>query len=218
MIVILSKGGVSWLQVASLVIGPVRVDDGDHILSAILLDDAYSGPISGGLAGIGLPHVHATFAVQLAFYAMGLDWERWRGCIDGVGVAALIPLCVQANFGFVWSAYGDYSMVITQLKHGSMAASLAVIALLMSLFAHLKARVGGSCLGRPGGMLCSGYAYVACSRWLCLGRRWYLRHCPWWLQPLPGGFWRLGSRTGSALWPAKCCQGKLRGGLDAEEV
>ena len=67
----------------------------------------------------------------------GLDWERWRGYIDGAailwGVAALVALCVQGGFGFAWSAYDDYSMAATQLKLSSMAASLAVIALIKPL-------------------------------------------------------------------------------------
>ena len=106
------------------------------------------------LVGIALPHVQAIFAVWLIFYVVGLDWKRWRGCIEGKtalwAVAVVVALCVQGGFGFAWNAYGDYNMATTQLKLSSMATSLAVIALIMALPAHLKAKAGGSFLGRLG--------------------------------------------------------------------
>ena len=106
------------------------------------------------LAGIELPHVQAIFAVWLIFYVVGLDWERWRGYVEGKaalwGVVAVVALCVQGGFGFAWNAYGDYNMATTQLKLTSMATSLVVIALIMSLPANLKAKAGGSFLGRLG--------------------------------------------------------------------
>lgn len=106
------------------------------------------------LAGFALPHVQAIFAVWLIFYVVGLDWGRWRGYVEGKaaiwGVVAVVALCVQCGFGFVWNAYGDYNMATTQLKLSSMATSLAVIALLMALPAYLKAKAGGSFLGRLG--------------------------------------------------------------------
>ena len=94
------------------------------------------------MAGIALPHVQAIFAVRLVFYVAGLDWERWRGYIDGKavlwGVAVLLALCVQAGFSFAWSAYGDCCMATMQLKLSSIVASLALI---MALPAHLKIRL-----------------------------------------------------------------------------
>lgn len=177
MIVILSEGGVSWLQVASSAIGPARVDDGDHVLSAILLDDAYSGPVSGGLAGIALPRVQAVFAVCLVFCVAGLDWEHWRGYIDGKvvlwGVAALVVLCVQGGFGFAWSAYDDYGMATMQLKLSSVVTPLAVIALIMALPAHLKAKASDSFLGKLGDAffgiyLCHMFAVAALGKVLAL--------------------------------------------------
>ena len=106
------------------------------------------------LAGVELPHAQAIFAVWLVFYVVGLDWERWRGYVEGKcalwGVAAAVALCVQGGFGFAWNAYGDYNMATTQLKLTSMATSLVVIALIMSMPANLKAKAGGSFLGRLG--------------------------------------------------------------------
>ena len=60
----------------------------------------------------------------------------------------MVALCVQGGFAFAWNAYGDYSMVTTQLKLSSMATSLAVITLIMALPARLKARAGVSFLGK----------------------------------------------------------------------
>ena len=115
---------------------------------------ALIGREAAALAGIALPHVQAIFAVWLIFYVVGLDWERWRGYVEDRaalwGVAAVVALCVQAGFGFAWNAYGDYNMATTQLKLSSMAASLAVIALIMALPVHLKAKTGGSFFGRLG--------------------------------------------------------------------
>lgn len=106
------------------------------------------------LAGIELPHVQAIFAVWLIFYVVGLDWGRWRGYVEGKaalwGIAAAVALCVQGGFGFAWNAYGDYNMATTQLKISSMVASLAVIALIMALPAHLKASASATFLGRLG--------------------------------------------------------------------
>ena len=115
---------------------------------------ALVGREAAALAGIALPHVQAIFAVWLIFYVVGLDWERWRGYVEGKvalwGIAAAVALCVQGGFGFAWNAYGDYNMATTQLKLSSMATSLAVIALLMAMPAHLKAKAGGSFLGKLG--------------------------------------------------------------------
>lgn len=75
---------------------------------------ALAGREAAALAGIALPHVQAIFAVWLIFYVVGLDWERWRGHVEGkVGVwcvAVVVALCVQAGFGFAWNAHGDYNM------------------------------------------------------------------------------------------------------------
>ena len=115
---------------------------------------ALVGRGAAALAGFALSHVQAIFAVWLIFYVVGLDWERWRGYVEGKvalwGVVAEVALCVQAGFGFAWNAYGDYNMATTQLKLSSMVTSLAVIALLMALPARLKVRAGGSFLGKLG--------------------------------------------------------------------
>ena len=115
---------------------------------------ALIGREAAALAGIALPHVQAIFAVWLIFYVVGLDWERWRGYIEGKAalwaVAVVVALCIQGGFGFAWNAYCDYNMATTQLKLSSMVTSLAVIALIMAVPAHLKAKVGGSLLGKLG--------------------------------------------------------------------
>ena len=50
---------------------------------------------------------------------VGLDWERWRGYIDGKVVlwcvAALVALCAQASFGFVWSAYSLKRIIVDKM-------------------------------------------------------------------------------------------------------
>ena len=115
---------------------------------------ALIGREAAALAGIALPHVQVFFAVWSIFYVAGLDWERWRGHVEGKaavwGVVAVVALCVQCGVGFAWNAFGDYNMATTQLKLSSMAASLAVIALIMALPVHLKAKTGGSFFGRLG--------------------------------------------------------------------
>lgn len=96
--------------------------------------------------GIALPHVQAIFAVRLVSYVVGLDWERWRGNIDGkvvlwgrCGAGGLVR--PGRGFGFAWSAYDDYSMATMQLKLNSMVTLLAVIALIRVLPFHLKIRL-----------------------------------------------------------------------------
>ena len=138
---------------------------------------ALVGREAAALAGFALPHIQAIFAVWLIFYVVGLDWERWRGYVEGKaafwGVAVAIALCVQGGFGFTWNAYGDYNMATTQLKLSSMVTSLAVIALIMALPAHLKAKAGGSLLGKLGDasfgiFLCHMFAVAALGKVLGL--------------------------------------------------
>ena len=132
---------------------------------------------AAALAGIELPHVQAIFAVWLIFYVVGLDWERWRGYVEGKAAlwcaVVVVALCVQVGFGFAWNAYGDYSMAKTQLKLSSMVTSLAVIALIMALPAHLKTKAGGSFLGKLGDAsfgiyLCHMFAVAALGKVLGL--------------------------------------------------
>ena len=115
---------------------------------------ALVGRETAALAGFALPHIQAIFAVWLIFYVVGLDWERWRGYVEGKaglwGVAVVVALFLQGCFGFAWNAYGDYNMATTQLKLSSMMASLAVVALIMALPARWKARIGASFLGKLG--------------------------------------------------------------------
>ena len=138
---------------------------------------ALVGREAAALAGIGLPRVQAIFVVWLVFYVVGLDWERWRGYVEGKavlwGVVAVVALCVQSGFGFAWNGYGDYNMATTQLKLSSMVTSLAVIALLMALPALLKAKAGGSFLGKLGDVsfgiyLCHMFAVAALGKVLGL--------------------------------------------------
>lgn len=138
---------------------------------------ALVGREAAALAGIGLPHVQAIFAVWLIFYVVGLDWERWRGYVEGKaalwGLAVVAALCVQGGFGFAWNAYGDYNMATTQLKISSTVASLAVIALIMALPACWKARVGASFLGKLGDAsfgiyLCHMFAVAALGKFFAL--------------------------------------------------
>ena len=138
---------------------------------------AIAGREAAALAGIELPHVQAIFAVWLIFYVVGLDWERWRGYVEGKavlwGVVAVVALCVQSGFGFAWNGYGDYNMATTQLKLSSMVTSLAFIALIMALPAHLKAKAGSSLLGKLedasfGIYLCHMFAVAALGKVLGL--------------------------------------------------
>lgn len=51
-----------------------------------------------------LPHVQAIFAVWLTFCVVGLDWERWRGYVEGKGAhdvlnfRSLVPLAFISPF------------------------------------------------------------------------------------------------------------------------
>ena len=138
---------------------------------------ALVGREAAALAGTALPRARAIFAVWLIFYVVGLDWDRWRGYVEGKvalwGVAVAAALCAQVGFGFAWNACGDYNMATTQLKLSSMATSLAIIALIMALPAHLKAKVGGSFLGSLGDAsfgiyLCHMFAVAAFGKFLGL--------------------------------------------------
>lgn len=71
----------------------------------------------------------------LIFYVFGLDWRRWAALIEGrttqLVAVLFIFLIIQEVAGFWWYLTGDFNMATTQLKLGSAATSLAVIALLM---------------------------------------------------------------------------------------
>ena len=138
---------------------------------------ALVGREMAALAGFALPHVQAIFAVWLIFYIVGLDWERWRGYVEGKavlwGIAAVAALCIQVGLGFSWNAYGDYNMATTQVKISSMVTSLAVIALIMALPAHWKEKTGVSFLGKLGDAsfgiyLCHMFAVAALGKVLGL--------------------------------------------------
>ncbi len=115
---------------------------------------ALVGREAAALAGIDLPQVQAIFAVWLIFYVVGLDWDRWRGYVEGKAahwaVAVVVAIGIQEGFGFAWSAFGDYNMATTQLKLSSMIASLAVIGLIMAVPALWKLRVEGSFFAKLG--------------------------------------------------------------------
>ncbi len=115
---------------------------------------ALVGREAAALAGINLPQVQAIFAVWLIFYVVGLDWERWRGYVEGKAahwaVAVVVAIGIQEGFAFAWSAFGDYNMATTQLKLSSTIASLAVIGLIMAVPALWKLRVGGSFFAKLG--------------------------------------------------------------------
>ena len=73
------------------------------LFSHLMRPDGEGRRTLAALARIALPQVQAIFAVRLVSYAVGLDWERWRGCIDGKvvlwGVVAVVAPCVRGGFG-----------------------------------------------------------------------------------------------------------------------
>lgn len=105
-------------------------------------------------SGIALPILGRLFPMWLAFYVVGLDWERWRARLQGKFGAALVALgaclAIQLAFGFTWLRFGDYNMATTQLKLSSMAMSLCAIAVIMLLPTSGKRRLSKSFLVNVG--------------------------------------------------------------------
>ena len=128
-------------------------------------------------SGISVPHVGRLFPMWMLFYVIGLDRARWKDLVQGkfgLLLATLLGcICLQLASGFLWNYCGNYNMATTQLKLSSMATSLAVIALIMALPAHLKAKAGGSFLGKLGDasfgiFLCHMFAVAALGKVLGL--------------------------------------------------
>lgn len=86
----------------------------------------------------------------LIFYVFGLDWRRWAALIEGrttqLVAVLFIFLIIQEVAGFWWYLTGDFNMATTQLKLGSAATSLAVIALLMAVPGSFKSRLSSTLL------------------------------------------------------------------------
>lgn len=102
------------------------------------------------VAGIALPLIQVFCPMWLIFYVFGLDWRRWAALIEGrttqlVAVLFLF-LIIQEVAGFWWYLTGDFNMATTQLKLGSAATSLAVIALLMAVPGSFKSRLSSTLL------------------------------------------------------------------------
>lgn len=97
------------------------------------------------VAGIALPLIQVFCPMWLIFYVFGLDWRRWAALIEGrttqLVAVLFIFLIIQEVAGFWWYLTGDFNMATTQLKLGSAATSLAVIALLMAVPGSFKSRL-----------------------------------------------------------------------------
>lgn len=100
--------------------------------------------------GLAMPVLGRLFPMWMLFYVVGLDWGRWQGLLSGRLKQALCALAVcvgvQLAAGFAWNGLGDYNMATTQLKLGSMATSLAAIAVMMLLPDAAKGRLSASFL------------------------------------------------------------------------
>lgn len=102
------------------------------------------------VAGIALPLIQVFCPMWLIFYVFGLDWRRWAALIEGrttqLVAVLFIFLIIQEVAGFWWYLTGDFNMATTQLKLGSAATSLAVIALLMAVPGSFKSRLSSTLL------------------------------------------------------------------------
>ena len=100
--------------------------------------------------GFAVPVLGRLFPMWMLFYVVGLDWGRWQGLLQGRLKQAICALAVcvgvQLAAGFAWNGLGDYNMATTQLKLGSMATSLCVIAVMMLLPDAAKGRLSASFL------------------------------------------------------------------------
>lgn len=102
------------------------------------------------VTGIALPLIQVFCPMWLIFYVFGLDWRRWAALIEGrttqLVAVLFIFLIIQEVAGFWWYLTGDFNMATTQLKLGSAATSLAVIALLMAVPGSFKSRLSSTLL------------------------------------------------------------------------
>lgn len=98
--------------------------------------------------GLCAPILGRLFPFWLIFYVIGLDWNRWRVIAARhrrlVASCALLMIGLQVVMGFCWNALGNYSMATTQLKLSSMASSLAVVAVFMSVPLSVRSRLADS--------------------------------------------------------------------------
>ncbi len=105
---------------------------------------------------LGAPPLHLgrLFLFWMLFYVVGLDWRRLKGLVEGrFGTCVAIMaacLCLQFAEGSCWNVAGNYNMATTQVKLSSMACSLAVIAVFMTMPGRVRSWASGSLLTRLG--------------------------------------------------------------------
>ncbi len=99
-------------------------------------------------AGFVFPVLGRLFPFWMLFYVVGLDWKRWRRVVEdkrGIWTWVLAGcVCLQIVAGYCWNSFGDYNMATTQIKLSSMATSLAVIAVMMSVSLRARSAVSSS--------------------------------------------------------------------------
>lgn len=99
-------------------------------------------------AGFVFPVLGRLFPFWMLLYVVGLDWKRWRRVVEDkrrIWTWVLAGcVCLQVVAGYCWNSFGDYNMATTQIKLSSMATSLAVIAVTMSVSLRARSAVSSS--------------------------------------------------------------------------